>query len=182
MTVHCGGCGYEPQWHKPVTGHCPGPEGGYLKTVTWQFPPLPDATPWREIMRRDYLARVAEYEAAHAPYVPPAPAPPPRVPARPVRAATEIAGYQGRQAVGLGRKAVAAGWAVEAHYWRAHDGVEGCAVRMQKGDLYAVATWARPAAQAGGRSGWAADIAYGVKRGEMPVKLTHTQLEGVIAG
>jgi hypothetical protein len=130
-------------------------------------------------MRRDWLARQAAHDAAHAPYEPVV-VPPPRVPARAPRGPHELAGYGGRQAVGLGRQAVAAGWKVEAHYWQAHDGSEGCAVRMTRGDLYAVALWKRKPGKAGTKSGWEADDAYGVRRGDAPVKLTHTQLEGVI--
>ncbi len=178
--MHCGGCGYRPEYHKPVTGHCPAPDGGFLKTVKWQFRPPVDDAPWREIMRRDYEARKAAYDQEHTPYEPVV-IPQPRVPARPPRGPLEIASYQRKQAAGLGRKAAAAGWEVRAHYWVAHDGTEGCAVAMRSGDLYAVATWKRPAEQAGTKSGWGADIAYGVKQGTMPIKMTHTQLEGIFA-
>jgi hypothetical protein len=67
---------------------------------------------------------------------------------------------------------------VEASYWRAHDGTEGCAVKLRKDDLYGVATWARPAGKIGTRAGWAADIAYAWRLDgkSMPVKVNHTQL------
>jgi hypothetical protein len=176
--MHCAGCGYLPEYHKPGTGHCPADEG-FAKTVTYREPPPIDRTPWREIMRRDYRARVAKYEAANAKYEPVV-VPPPRVPARAPNGPEELASYQGRQAVGLGRAAAARGWKVRAHYWQAHDGAEGCAVSMTRDDLYAVATWKRKPGKQGTKSGWEADIAYGVRRGDAPVKLTHTQLEGVI--
>ena len=178
--MHCAGCGYPSQYHEIGTQKCPKEtETSNGRRGKWRDPPPIDRTDFRGIMRRDWLARQAVYEAAHTPYVPVV-VPPPRVPARPPRSALEIAGYQGRQAVGLGRRATAAGWLVEAAYAVRHDGEEFCAVRMQRGDLYAVATWTRPANKAGTNSGWGGDIAYGVKRGDMPVKLTHTQLEGVI--
>lgn len=179
MILHCGGCGYRPEHHKPGTGHCPAPDGGYLKTVKWQQPEPIDRTLWREIMRRDYLVRMAKYEAEHATYEPVF-VPPPLVPARAPQGPGELAGYGGRQAIGLGRKAAAAGWAVSAHYWQTHDGTEGCAVKLSRDDLFAVATWKRKPGKVGSASGWEADIAYGVRRGDVPVKLTHTQLEGVI--
>jgi hypothetical protein len=178
----CAGCGYGPQWHEQTGEHrCP-PETADRngRRGKWRAPEQHvDTASWREIMRRDYRARMAAYDEAHASYEPEV-VPPPRVPARPPTGPAELAGYQGRQAVGLGRAAAAAGWAVEARYWQAHDGTEGCAVRMARDDLYAVATWKRSASKAGGKSGWGADIAYGVRRGVAPVKLTHTQLEGVI--
>jgi hypothetical protein len=177
--MHCAGCGYLFAYHQIGTGNCPRDDGGYAKTVKFRERPPVDRTPWREIMRRDWLARVAKYEAERAPYVPVI-APRPRIPARPPEGPHEMASYQGRQALGLGRKAAAAGWQVSAQYWQVHDGSEGCAVKMQRGDLFAVATWKRGAGKAGSKSGWEADIAYGVRRGDASVKLTHTQLEGVI--
>lgn len=178
MTGHCAGCGYLFVYHRSETGHCPADEG-FAKTARYRPPPPIDRTEWREIMRRDYLARVAAHEAAHAPYELVV-VPPPLIPARAPTGPAELAGYQGRQAVGLGRKATAAGWQVSAAYWKTHDGSEGCAVKMQRDDLFAVATWTRKPGKAGSKSGWEADIAYGVRRGDAPVKLTHTQLEGVI--
>jgi hypothetical protein len=176
--MHCAGCGYLFAFHQVGTGRCPADEG-FAKTASYRRPPPIDRTEWREIMRRDYRARVAAYEAAHAPYVPVV-VPPPLVPARPPQGPHELASYQGRQAAGLGKRAAAAGWAVSAHYWQVHDGSEGCAVKMAKADLFAVATWKRKPGKQGSKSGWEADIAYGVRRGDAPVKLTHTQLEGVI--
>lgn len=178
MNAHCAGCGYLFAYHELGTGRCPADEG-FAKTAKYRRPPPLDRTLWREIMRRDYLARMAKYEAEHAPYVPVV-VPPPLVPARAPQGPGELAGYGGRQAIGLGRKAAAAGWAVSAHYWMAHDGTEGCAVKLARDDLFAVATWSRKPGKAGSKSGWEAQDAYGVRRGDAPVKLTHTQLEGVI--
>ena len=178
VTVHCAGCGYLLAYHQIGTGNCPADQG-FVKTAKFREPPPIDRSDFRVIMRRDYLARKAKYEAEHAPYEPVV-VPPPRIPARSPNGAGEIAGYGGRQAVGLGRKAVAAGWQVSAHYWQAHDGSEGCAIRMTRGDLCAVALWKRKPGKAGSKSGWEADDAFGVWRGDAPVKLTHTQLEGVI--
>lgn len=176
--MHCAGCGYLLAYHQIGTGNCPADEG-FAKTAKFREPPPVDRSDFRVIMRRDAQKRAADYAAAHAAYVPVV-VPPPRIPARPPAGPGEIAGYGGRQAVGLGRKAAGAGWQVEARYWQAHDGSEGCAIRLARGDLYAVATWKRKAGKQGSESGWEADIAYGVRRGDAPVKLTHTQLEGVI--
>lgn len=176
--MHCAGCGYPPTCHQVGTGRCPADEG-FAKIAKYREPPPIDPTLWREIMRRDYQARVAKYEAEHAPYVPVV-IPPPLIPARAPAGPHELAGYGGRQALGLGRKAIEAGWEVSAHYAMRHDGEEFCAVKMQRGDLFAVATWTRKPGKQGGKSGWEADIAYGVRRGDAPVKLTHTQLEGVV--
>lgn len=181
---HCAGCGYarEP-WHELGSLKCPietADKNG--RRGKWRDPAPMDPYEANSayVMRRDYLARMAAYDAAHAPYEPVV-VPPPIVPARPPTGPGELAGYQGRQAVGLGRKAVAAGWLVEPWYWRAYDGTEGCAVKMLLGDLYAVATWERRPGQLGSKSGWSADLAYGVRRGDAPVRMTHTQLEGVVA-
>jgi hypothetical protein len=107
---------------------------------------------------------------------------PPRVPARAPAGPTEIAGYGGKQAVGLGRRAAAAGWNVEARYWVAGDGTEGCAVRLACGELRAVATWQRKAPYAGTGSGWGADVAYAwrVDVDAVPTKLNHTELERIM--
>jgi hypothetical protein len=106
---------------------------------------------------------------------------PPQVPARPPQGPGELASYQGKQAVGLGRRGVAAGWQVEAFYARAGDGHEICGLRLKYGVYRAVATWTRKAGNIGKLSGWATDVAYAwqldVKRG--PIKLTHTDLEGI---
>lgn len=179
VTDRCGACGYDRSTHD-LDGKC------HLSTADkngrrgrFRAPPPVDPSDYRTIMRRDAEQRAADHAAANATYEPVV-VPPPRVPARPPTGPGELAGYQGRQAVGLGRKAVAAGWQVNASYWQAHDGTEGCAVRMARGDLYAVACWSRKPGKQGSKTGWEGGIAYGVRRGDAPVKLTHTQLEGVI--
>lgn len=181
MTVHCASCGYGPEWHERTGEHrCP-PETADKngRRGRWRTPDPPERLLWRDVMRRDWLARQAAHDAAYAPYEPEV-VRPPLVPARAPQGPGELAGYGGRQALGLGRKAAAGGWAVEAHYWMTHDGTEGCAVRLTRDDLYAVATWSRKPGKVGSKSGWEAQDAYGVRRGDAPVKLTHTQLEGVI--
>lgn len=107
---------------------------------------------------------------------------PPLIPARRPLGPAEIAGYQGKQAVGLGRAAAARGWLVEASYALEADGTEFCAVKLARGDLRAVATWTRPAGRQGGKSGWRAELAYGWQLGTMPVKLDVTKLETIIRG
>jgi hypothetical protein len=165
----CAGCGYVH------TGNCPNQRGKY------RGPEPIDTADYREIMARDAAARFAEIEAARRPYVRPV-VPAPQVPARAVAAPSEIAGYQGKQAVGLGRGAVAAGWTVVAEYWRGHDGGEGCAVKLARPPLRAVATWTRKPGQVGKLSGWSADVAYAwrddVER--VPTKINHTDLERIM--
>ncbi len=95
----------------------------------------------------------------------------------------EFAGYGGKQARGLGRAATAAGWRVNAVYWRAADGAEGCAVQLAKGPLRAAATWKRKAGHPNPKTGWSTDVAYAwrVDVERFPTKLTHTDLERLIA-
>lgn len=108
---------------------------------------------------------------------------PPMVPARPPYGAQEIAGYARKQAVGLGIRAVAGGWHPNPLYWRSADGIEGCGVWLQRDDLRALATWKRPSAKAGTKSGWATDIAYAwrIGSGQFPTKMTHTELDELLA-
>lgn len=108
---------------------------------------------------------------------------PPMVRARLPRSRLEYAGYGGRQAVGLGRRAALVGWSVRPLYWRAGDGAEGCGVWLWKDDLRAVATWKRPSTKAGMKSGWGADIAYAWRADvqRFPTKLNHTQLDELIS-
>jgi hypothetical protein len=107
----------------------------------------------------------------------------PLVSARAPTGPGEIAGAGGmKQATKLGRRAQACGWALEAVYWRAADETEGCALRLVKLPMRAVATWKRVAGRAGEKTGWAADLAYAWREdvARTPTKLTHTQLEGLI--
>jgi hypothetical protein len=130
---------------------------------------------WREVLSRDTAARHAAAEEKRRPYAP-EPVLLPRVPARPPSFSREFAAGGGRQAKGLGKKAIAAGWSVEVRYWMAGDGTEGCALRMKRGDLRGVATWTRSA----GADGWKADVVYAwrIGSGRIPQKVTLKQLEG----
>lgn len=135
----------------------------------------PETALWREILARDTAARHAAAAAARAEHVH-TPVPPPRIAARPPLDLTEVAAGQGRQARGLGRKAVAAGWSVLAYYWMADDGTEGSAVQLHREGARAVAVWTRPP----GVKGWKTDVAYGWRAGSgrVPQKITLKQLEG----
>lgn len=168
---HCAGCGYRQSFHG-VDGTCPG-----LKTKRFEEPGPIDRATWREIMRRDRAA-ANRVEPVHVPVA----ALPPQVRPREPQHAGEIAGWQGKQAVGFGRKAIAAGWAVEPWYWRAGTGAEGCAVCISKDAARAVATWSRGPGMVGKTSGWATDVAYGwrIDVGRFPMKLTLTELEGLL--
>jgi hypothetical protein len=172
--THCGGCGYLARWHEGPELRCPG-----LKTKRWQDPPPVDRSTWREILARDTAMRHAVYDARSAPHEPEIILPP-QVPARAPHGPGEIAGYQQRQALGLGRKAAASGWRVTAHYAMAADGAELSAVRLARDDLRAVATWRRAPGKVGSKSGWSADVAYGWRLGTMPAKINHTDLERFI--
>lgn len=174
--MRCGACGYEAVWHEQAAPHrCP------LETADrngrrgkWREPPPPGPASWLEVIRHDRAARAAVELEAHAVAEPVGP---PQVHARPPYGPGEFAGYQGRQAIGLGKLAATRGWQVEAAYWRAADGTEGCAVRLARADLRAVATWTRPPGKIGARSGWGADVAYGWRLGTLPARITHTDLE-----
>jgi hypothetical protein len=172
-------CGYPRGFHALGSLLCPDPP----KNTKPKYRPAPvehERLTWRQVIARDAARRraVAE-EAARKSIV--APTPPPLIPARPPQAATELAGYQGKQAVGLGRRALSAGWTVGAAYWKGHDGDEGCAVTLSLADrgFRAVATWKRPAAKAGTMSGWGADVAYAWRSGEMPQKCNLSDLEAI---
>lgn len=107
---------------------------------------------------------------------------PPQVAARPPYGPGEFAGYRGKQAVGLGRRAMDKGWNVAPLYWRAFDGTEGCGVWLLKGPLRAFGTWKRAAGKVGASTGWGTDIAYAWRSdvARFPTKLTHTQLDELI--
>lgn len=172
-------CGYPRDFHSLGSLLCPDPP----KNTKPKYRPAPtehEALTWRQVIARDAARRkAAEAEAAQKRDV--APTPPPLIPARPPQSPLELAGYQGKQAIGLGRRAVAAGWQVGAAYWKAHDGTEGCAVTLAypAQGLRAVATWKRPAAKAGTMSGWGADVAYAWRQGEMPAQCNITDLEAI---
>jgi len=167
----CAGCGYLRGHHEGEQRQCPG-----LKTKTFQVPGPIDTADWREIMRRDMAAR--ERALHPEPYVSPV-VPPPRVPARPPLNRGEFA----TRAIRLGSVAMVKGWDLAPWYWTAHDGAEGCAVTFAKGMLRAVATWKRAPDLAGKLTGWTADVAYAWRQdvARVPMKVTHTTLEGLIA-
>lgn len=164
------GCG-APAWQ-----HSPD-----VATALWHGKPCPGrrskaSGEWLLLRRGTY--KQASPIATVGPTAPDDVALPPQVPARAPLTPGEYAGYGGRQAVGLGRAGVALGWLVTAHYWRAGDGTEGCAVKLSKGPLRAVATWGRSPGKQGSKSGWTADVAYAwrVDVRRAPTKVTHTEL------
>ena len=134
-----------------------------ISCITRNLPPVLQAA---QLAEPEYLVPVRE----------------PMVFARPPANGLEIAGYGGKQAVGLGRAGQERGWFPIALYWRAADGEEGCGVWLSRQDLRALATWKRPSTKAGTKSGWAVDIAYAwrVGSGTFPFKITHTALEGLL--
>lgn len=146
---HCGRCGYLKEFHD-LARRCPG-----MKTGTWKQRDPVDGALWPEILARDVAARMRAMEESRRADVAVA-LPRPMVTARPPQMPAELAGYQGRQAVGIGRLAIAAGMDVAPYYWRSGDGVHGCAVKGYRPALAFVATWKKP----NGGKGWAFDIAY----------------------
>lgn len=175
--MKCATCGYERWWHEGTTKtKCPAQAQG-----KWREPDPPGRSSWREIMREDAAARRAAFDEARAAYVPPIVLPP-QVPARWPAGPGEIAGYQGRQAVGLGRAAAQRGWAVTARYWRAGDGKEGCGVWLSRGELRALATWERKPGQQGSKSGWSGGVAYAWRTDvtAFPTPIGHTALVDLI--
>lgn len=179
--IHCASCGYPRSTHDLGSLRChPATADRNGRRGTWKDPPPPDTALWPEIMARDAAAARAAIEAARRPYEPEA-VPPPRVPARAPRGPDEFAtSNRGMSAAKLGRHAVAAGWLAEPWYWQEHDGKEGCAVKLAKGPLRAVALWSRPAAKTGGAAGWATEYAYAWRTDfpdRFPVKITITDLE-----
>lgn len=182
MTGRCGACGYFAETHG-IDGRChPATADRNGRRGSWR--PAPEPVPdvgWREIMSLEAAARRVESDAGRAAYEPPAPTPP-QVPARRPAGPGEIAGAGTRkQATKLGRVAIDAGWIVEAVYWRAYDGTEGCALRLAgPGGVRAVATWARKPGNLGALTGWSADIAYAWRPGDMPAKVNHSQLDELL--
>lgn len=179
--MHCASCGYPETFHDLGSQRCPietADKNG--RRGTFKTPPPPGPASWREVVAADFARRKAADEAAAQPYEPPAP---PQIAARPPYGPAEYAtSNRGMSAVKLGRKARELGWHVEPWYWRAASGAEGCALRLAKGPLRAVALWKRPAAAAGTTAGWQTDTVYGWRTDveRFPTQMTHTDLEGLI--
>jgi hypothetical protein len=163
---HCGNCGYLVEYHEPDR-RCPG-----LKTKQWQARDPIDKALWPELLARDVAARTRALEEAKQPYIP-VTMPEPVVAVRPPYGPQEFAGYRGRQAVGLGRRAAAAHMDVAPFYWKSGLGVEGCAVKGFRRDTVAfVATWERKIG-----ASWGFDVAYCWRPGSAPlVRVTYTEL------
>jgi hypothetical protein len=172
LTELCAGCGYLREYHDGIVHRC-------------TFKPRPPIDPalWPEILRRDAAARREETEAARRPYGPEV-IPPPIVPARSPRGQTEFAtSKRGISAAKLGAKAVGLGWTAEPYYWVTGAGAEGCAVKLAKGPLRAVAIWSRKAENVGTLTGWKTEYAYAWRtdvEGRFPTKMSITELEGLI--
>jgi hypothetical protein len=154
---HCGNCGYLVEYHE-TGSRCPG-----LKTKQWQERDPIDGALWPELLARDVAARTRALEKAKQPYIP-VTMPEPVIPARPPYGPHEFAGYRGRQAVGLGRRAAAACMDVAPYFWKSGLGVEGCAVKGFRRDTFAfVATWERKIG-----ASWGFDVAYWWRPGGKP--------------
>lgn len=172
---HCAGCGYDRVFHGLGNLRCPEAKTAKFREAV--------AEPRKEWLGLSVPLSPAELKArAAAADVPVVVSGPPQVPARPPLDPGEFAGYQRKQAVGLGRQAVAAGWDVRPLYWRSHDGTEGCGVWLVKGVMRAVATWQRKPGKLGAKSGWSADVAYAWRADveRFPTNLNHTDLERFI--
>lgn len=181
--MHCASCGYPFRFHDLGTSRCPIETADSAgRRGSWKVPLPADAALYPEIMRRDAERRRREDDEARRPYEAP---PPPLIPARPPQSPREYAtSNRGLSAVKLGRAAQDAGWDVEPWYWKAADGAEGCALRLRKGELRAVATWKRSAANAiaAGTTGWSTDEAYAwrIDVPRCPTKMNITDLEKLI--
>lgn len=163
---HCGNCGYLVEYHEPDK-RCPG-----LKTKQWQERDPIDKALWPELLARDVAARTEALEEAKRPYIP-VTMPEPVIPVRPPYGPHEFAGYRGRQAVLLGRRAAVAHMDVAPYFWKSGLGVEGCAVKGFRRDTFAfVATWERKIG-----ASWGFNVAYWWRPGGKPaVKVTYTEI------
>jgi hypothetical protein len=149
LVNHCGRCGYLKEFHD-LARRCPG-----MKTGTWKLRDPIDGALWPEILARDIarqMRMVEEVARADVEVI----TKPPMVVARPPLQPSEFAGYQGRQAVGIGRLAIAKGMDIAPYYWCSGVGVHGCAVKGYRPGLAFVATWKRKPKV----KGWSFDIAY----------------------
>ena len=202
--MRCAGCGYFRDAHDAL-GKCPLCACGEVPAlhggIPWIVPACPggrrsktnglnlllrQATfrePEIEVARRDWFGLSIPVVETKAEQVVDEHVGPPRVPARPPQGPREIAGAGGgKQASKLGRAAGGLGWRVSALYWQGYDGSEGSGVWLAKGELRAVALWARSADDAGKLIGWKADVAYAWRTdvARFPTKVTHTDLERLI--
>lgn len=173
--MHCASCGYPEAYHDLGTQRCPRETADRNgRRGTFKAPPPPALRhPW-------FGGPPAPQRVAAEPA---GPTPPPLVPARPPLSPAEYStSNRGMSAVRLGRKALDLGWDVSPWYWQAYDRAEGCALRLSKGPLRAVALWSRPAAEAGKLTGWKTEYAYAwrVDIGRAPTRMTLTELEGLI--
>lgn len=184
LTDHCAGCGYPRSFHDLGSLRCPketanvnGARGSY------KVPPPIDPALYPEIMRRDVQARTEAYEAATRPYEPER-IPPPLVPARAPAGPDEYAvSNRGIGAAKLGRLAIGLGWDAEPWYWQEHDQKQGCALKLARDELRAVAVWSRAAKDIGGATGWKAEYAYAWRadvKDRFPTRITITDLERLI--
>lgn len=188
------GCGEPAEVHRPVADPpsplltfiadgrviypCLGGNDTQLRHGKYREAGPTDPALYPEIITRDVRLRFEAIEAARAIHVFEVPLPP-QVPARAPYLATEYA----PAAAGLGRHALGLGWDVEALYWRSGDGTEGCAVRLAKHPLRAVATWTRAPGQQGSKTGWATDLVYAWRADTIdrfPSKINVTTLKGLI--
>lgn len=180
--MNCAGCGYAREHHKVGTLACPVGLNEYARTAKFKPRAPTDTALWPEIMRRDAAARRQAIEDARKPYEPEV-VPPPLIPARAPLGPPEFAvSNRGLGAAKLGREAVGRGWHAEPWYWREHDGTEGCAVRLAKGPLRAVAVWSRKAVDVGKLTGWKAEFAYAWRAdlARIPTKLNISDLERLL--
>lgn len=172
ITDHCGRCGYLKEFHD-LARRCPG-----MKTGTWKQRDPIDGALWPEILARDVAARMRTLETVAVEVVA---SPAPMVTARAPQGRDEFAQHQGRQALGIGRLAIAAGMDVAPYYWKSGAAVEGCAVKGYRPTLALVATWERKPGR-----GWSFDIAYAWNPSDRttgPVKLGGVgELEQLLRG
>lgn len=184
MADRCASCGYPRSTHDLGSLRChPATADKNGRRGTFKVPPPPDLALYPEIMRRDAEASRKAIEDARKPYEPEV-IPPPLVPARPPYGPAEYAtSNRGMSAAKLGRLALGRRWDVSPWYWMAHDRSEGCALRLGRGVLRAVALWSRPAGAEGTLTGWKTEYGYAWRSDvsdRFPTRLTITDLERLI--
>lgn len=187
-------CGATPAEHAPnCPGKAPSEATGLLPTLrrgTFDPAPAREEPAWRPgphaaaaaalvcfPMRSEWQAIAAKMAADVVRSLSP------QVVARAPQGPSEIAGAGSKkQATKLGRAAVAAGWQVESAYWRAGDGTEGCALRLARGDVRAVALWQRKPGNVGSLVGWSAAEAYVWRLGVpgFPTKIAHAEVDDLL--